>query len=134
MSFRVSQLGIEVFGQLPTQNEMRISNIGIEVFGSLPIETPVWHDGYSGYFSVGDAVSQSLYVSRFPTAYSGTSLPDGLSISSEGLLNGTLTQSGIFNSTFFATNASGTAAKTGNVFIVTEAAGSAIKSKIMLGV
>ncbi len=60
----------------------------------------------------GATFSYNITASNSPTSYNATSLPAGLSINtSTGLISGTPTTAGTFNTTISATNAGGTGSK-----------------------
>lgn len=75
---------------------------------------------------VGQAFSYQITASNSPTTFAATSLPPGLSVNpANGLISGTPTTVGIFNSSVSATNAAGTGSASVS-FTVGSPAGSAI--------
>ena len=62
---------------------------------------------------VGTIFSYSITASNSPTSYAATGLPSGLTVNtSSGIIEGTPTTAGTYNTTISATNAGGTGSKT----------------------
>ena len=75
--------------------------------------TPVITGTLSASGEVGVAFSYQITAANSPTSYGASGLPTGLSVNtSNGLISGTPSVSGIFNATISATNAGGTGSAT----------------------
>lgn len=89
---------------------LAIDNVSLTALGSAAAPIPptiTSTNAFSG--TVGVAFSNDVTATGdAPIGFSGTALPDGLSVASSGAITGTPTAAGTFNATLTATNAAGT--------------------------
>jgi hypothetical protein len=95
------------------------------IFGTVPLANscgttgaPVVSSSGTANGTLGSAFSYTITASNSPTSYGASGLPAGLTVNtSTGLISGTPTTAGTFNTTVTATNAGGTGSKVVTVSI-----------------
>jgi len=98
------------------------NSLPLGVSGSTASTLPVITSGASVTGFYGSALSYQIAATNSPTSYNATSLPSGLSVSSTtGLISGAPTQTGTFNATVTAINASGTGSAGLTITVITAA-------------
>lgn len=88
----------------------------LKIYGTntgAPAQPPVVSSAGSASGTVGQVFSYQITASNNPTSFGATNLPAGLSVNASGLINGTPSASGTFNTIdLTATNSAGTGHKT----------------------
>lgn len=100
---------------LTTGNLGTLTSATLTLYGTntaAPTAPPVISSSLSSSGNVESAFSYQITATNNPQTFTASGLPDGLSLSSSGLIQGTPTQQGTFNVTIGATNFLGTGTDT----------------------
>ena len=100
---------------LTTGNLGTLTSATLTLYGTntaAPTAPPVISSSLSSSGNVESAFNYQITATNNPQTFAATGLPDGLSLSSSGLIQGTPTQQGTFNITLGATNFLGTGTDT----------------------
>jgi len=100
---------------LATGNLGTLTSATLTLYGTntaAPTAPPVISSSLSSSGNVESAFSYQITATNNPQTFAASGLPDGLSMSSSGLIQGTPTQQGTFNITLGATNFLGTGTAT----------------------
>ncbi|MFO1439328.1 MAG: S8 family serine peptidase [Verrucomicrobiaceae bacterium] len=100
---------------LATGNLGTLTSATLTLYGTntaAPTAPPVISSSLSSSGNVESAFSYQITATNNPQTFTASGLPDGLSLSSSGLIQGTPTQQGTFNITLGATNFLGTGTDT----------------------